>query len=93
MNFSGEHNIRPDVPKLFYYQVDTVMINQPLYFASVASSLKIPIETVRFLNPSYKTNYIPKGSEAVPLVLPAIKFLYLLRNKKAFSVMLSQPIL
>lgn len=86
MNFSGEHNIRPDVPKLFYYQVDTVMINQPLYFASVASSLKIPIETVRFLNPSYKTNYIPKGSEAVPLVLPANKIsVFIEKQKGIFS--------
>ena len=86
MNFSGEHNIRPDVPKLFYYQVDTVMINQPLYFASVANSLKIPVETVRFLNPSYKTNYIPKSSEAVPLVLPANKIsVFIEKQKGIFS--------
>jgi membrane-bound lytic murein transglycosylase D len=86
MNYSVEHNIRPDVPKLFYYQVDTVMINQPVYFASIASNLKIPIETVRFLNPAYKTNYIPKSSESVPLVLPANKISTFVQNQnKIFS--------
>ncbi len=83
MNYSQEHNIRPDVPKLFYYQVDTVMINQPLYFVSVANTLKIPLETVRFLNPSYKSNYIPKSSEPTPLVLPANKISVFIENQKS----------
>lgn len=86
MNYAVEHNIKPDVPKLFYYQVDTVMINQPVYFASIANNLKIPIETVRFLNPAYKTNYIPKSSESVPLVLPANKISTFVQNQtKIFS--------
>lgn len=86
MNYSAEHNIRPDVPKLFYYQVDTVMINQPVYFASIANNLKIPVETVRFLNPAYKTNYIPKSSESIPLVLPANKISTFVQNQtKIFS--------
>ncbi len=86
MNYAVEHNIKPDVPKLFYYQVDTVMINQPVYFASIANNLKIPVETVRFLNPAYKTNYIPKYSESVPLVLPANKISAFVQNQnKIFS--------
>ncbi len=83
MNYSVEHNIRPDVPKLFYYQVDTVMINKPVYFASIANNLKIPFETIKFLNPSYKTNYIPKSNEDVPLVLPANKISTFIQNQKA----------
>ena len=83
MNYSTEHNIRPEIPKLFYYQVDTVMINQPLYFASVANTLKIPLETVRFLNPAYKSNYIPKTTNAVPLVLPANKIVAFIENQKS----------
>jgi len=88
MNYSGEHNIRPDNPKLFSYQTDTVMINQSIYFASIVSSLKIPLETVRFLNPSYKTNYIPKSNEPVPLVLPANKisdFIEIQKNIFSYS--------
>ena len=62
------------------------MINQPVYFASIASNLKIPVETVRFLNPAYKTNYIPKSSESVPLVLPANKISTFVQNQsKIFS--------
>ena len=83
MNYSEEHNIRPDIPKLFYYQVDTVMINQPVYFASIANKLKIPFETVKFLNPAYKTNYIPKSSEPVALILPANKISTFIQNQKA----------
>ncbi len=82
MNYSVEHNIRPDVPKLFYYQVDTVMINQSIYFASIANNLKIPFETVKFLNPSYKTNYIPKSNEPVPLILPANKISAFIQNQR-----------
>ena len=83
MNYSVEHNIRPEIPKLFYYQVDTVMINQPLYFASVANALKIPLETVRFLNPSFKSNYVPKGTSPVPLVLPANKISAFIENQNS----------
>lgn len=82
MNYSEEHNIRPDIPKLFYYQVDTVMINQPVYFASIANSLKIPFETVKFLNPAYKTNYIPKSNEPVALILPSNKISTFIQNQK-----------
>ncbi|PIP55214.1 MAG: lytic transglycosylase [Bacteroidetes bacterium CG23_combo_of_CG06-09_8_20_14_all_32_9] len=82
MNYPVEHNIHPDVSKLFYYQVDTVMINQPLYFTSVANALKIPLETIRFLNPAYKTNYIPKSDEYVSLVLPANKISTFISNQR-----------
>jgi len=86
MNYSVEHNIRPDIPKLFYYQVDTVMINQPVYFASIAENLKIPFETVKFLNPAYKINYIPKSTGYVALTLPSNKIQLFIQNQsKIFS--------
>lgn len=82
MNYYKEHNIRPDVPKLFYTHVDTVMINHPVFFSSISNWLKIPVETIKYLNPSYKTNYIPKCTEPVPLVLPVQKIPYFLENQK-----------
>ena len=66
-------DIKPDPPKITWHQTDTVMIKQPLSFQKVSEKLNIPLETIRFLNPSYKKNYIPMYDKEVAFVLPVSK--------------------
>jgi membrane-bound lytic murein transglycosylase D len=73
MNFATEHNIFPKPPKIFYRETDTVEVSKAIYFEQLASTLNIPIETLRFLNPIFKLNYIPVYDEKTRIVIPADK--------------------
>ncbi len=73
MNFAKEHLLNLPSSGIYFHQVDTVMIDKPLYFSDVAGTLNIPIEVIRFYNPQYKKDYIPMPSKPVPFVLPSDK--------------------
>ena len=49
---------------------DTVMINRVMHLGQVASTLNIPIETLRDLNPQYKLDIIPATKKSYSLRLP-----------------------
>ena len=49
---------------------DTVMINRVMHLGQVASTLNIPIETLRDLNPQYKLDIVPATKKAYSLRLP-----------------------
>ncbi len=59
MNYSIEHNIYPLKPAFLFEEVDTVMINDVLSFDQISEMLQIPIEDLKFLNPTFKTGIIP----------------------------------
>jgi len=80
MNYATEHNIYSTSPKISYYQIDTVQINKPVYFHKISEILNIPIDTLKFLNPSFKYNYIPKLPNPVILTLPTNKIPEFLKN-------------
>jgi membrane-bound lytic murein transglycosylase D len=50
--------------------VDTVSVNRLVHLEQVATTLDIPIETVRALNPQYIKDIIPALDKTYPLVLP-----------------------
>ena len=63
------HNIEPTaIPDCV--ATDTVMIRRVLHLGQVASTLNIPIETLRDLNPQYKLDIIPATKKAYSLRLP-----------------------
>lgn len=63
------HNIsHAAVPE--YISTDTVMVNQVMHLGQVASTLNIPIETLRDLNPQYKLDIIPATKKSYSLRLP-----------------------
>ena len=49
---------------------DTVMVNRVMHLGQVASTLNIPIETLRDLNPQYKLDILPATKKAYALRLP-----------------------
>jgi membrane-bound lytic murein transglycosylase D len=49
---------------------DTVMVHKVMHLGQVASTLNIPIETLRDLNPQYKLDIIPATTKSYALRLP-----------------------
>ncbi len=63
------HDIKPStLPD--HISTDTVMINRVMHLGQVASTLNIPIETLRDLNPQYKLDIVPATKKAYSLRLP-----------------------
>ncbi|HBS87572.1 MAG: hypothetical protein A2W91_00100 [Bacteroidetes bacterium GWF2_38_335] len=73
MNHTAEHNIKPIKPRFTYFDTDTVQISQSTYFSQITKFVSVDTETLKFLNPSYKANYIPVYDKPEILVLPADK--------------------
>lgn len=67
--YHQQHDITPaetPVP----IAVDTLQINRILHFGQIASTIDLPIETLRQLNPQYKMDIIPATVKSYTLVLP-----------------------
>ncbi|WP_418981913.1 transglycosylase SLT domain-containing protein [Alistipes sp.] len=50
--------------------VDTIRVNRLLHFGQIASTIDLPLETLRQLNPQYKIDIIPATTKPYTLVLP-----------------------
>ena len=75
------HNITPTaIPDCV--ATDTVVINRVMHLGQVASTLNIPIETLRDLNPQYKLDIIPATKKAYSLRLPTRYTSEFLQNEK-----------
>jgi len=59
--FASEHKIKATVPKLTYFEVDTVLIKKPLHFDVIKKNITIDDDLLRALNPQYKNDYIPSS--------------------------------
>lgn len=57
---------RPPIP----LATDTVRVDRLLHFGQVASTIDVPVETLRQLNPQYKLDIVPATARAYTLVLP-----------------------
>lgn len=68
-NYHKAHNIEPKAtPDCI--ATDTVMVNRVMHLGQVASTLNIPIETLRDLNPQYKLDIVPATKKSYSLRLP-----------------------
>lgn len=80
MNYNKEHNLCPAKVDMPLY-TDTIVIKRRLEFSKVASTLNIPIEELRILNPQYRRDVIPGNAAGqYKLRLPtnyALKFINL----------------
>ena len=63
------HHVKPSsLPDCI--ATDTVMVSRIMHLGQVASTLDIPIETLRNLNPQYKLDIIPATKKSYTLRLP-----------------------
>jgi membrane-bound lytic murein transglycosylase D len=70
MNYYAEHNIKPLPPKHYDFEVDTVCLKSALNMATIDSLIGWETEDIQFLNPIYKTTYIPKTEPRQCLTIP-----------------------
>jgi membrane-bound lytic murein transglycosylase D len=59
MAYSNEHNIYPVMPKILYHETDTIAVHQPLTLSILSDKLKLSISDLEFLNPTFRTGFIP----------------------------------
>lgn len=70
MNHYGSYDIKSGVSDFSYDELHTTRINGGISFQQIQELTGITVEELRQLNPSYKMDYIPLGSESVRIVLP-----------------------
>ena len=67
--FHKAHGIEPVTPP-HPIVTDTIHVNRMLHFGQISSTVNIPIEVIRELNPQYKMDIIPAKEKTYTLVLP-----------------------
>lgn len=68
--YADKHNLYPEKPKYYEFETDTVQVKQKISFNQIAEKINVSVETISFLNPTYKINiipYIPEKKFAVRL--------------------------
>ena len=67
--FHRVHGMEPVIPGQPML-TDTIMLNRMVHFEQISSTLDLPIETLRQLNPQYKLDIVPALNKEYALVLP-----------------------
>ncbi len=67
MNYTAEHNIYADVPRKTYFEVDTVIVKEPMSFSQISAALDVSVEEIKYFNPQYRKDIIPPGGNALCL--------------------------
>ncbi|MFW5700973.1 MAG: lytic transglycosylase domain-containing protein, partial [Cyclobacteriaceae bacterium] len=75
MEYAAEHKITMKYPGITFYDIDTVWINNEASFQQISEKIDVPVEIIRFLNPSYTADYLPDTRKPKVLVLPSDKIL------------------
>ncbi|HAN17858.1 MAG: hypothetical protein A2X13_05650 [Bacteroidetes bacterium GWC2_33_15] len=82
MSHYKDHNIEPVRPDYIFIDVDTVKTTKAVSFQRISDVIHVPLETLQFLNPSYKQDYIPKMKDGAVIVLPKEKIKPFIKNEK-----------
>jgi membrane-bound lytic murein transglycosylase D len=63
MNYAAEHNLYPVHPGILYNAIDTIHVHDILSFDQISEFLNIPVEDLKYLNPSFKMGIIPASPD------------------------------
>lgn len=73
LEHAPQHNLTPAPVKVYPYHLDTVCLQQGVHMKTLDSLLDWSLEDIHFVNPIYKTNYIPKTSPPQCISMPIEK--------------------
>lgn len=76
-----DHGISYSKVEKKFIETDTLWIHNDVSFEQIASQIKISVEDLRYLNPRYKRNYIPKQPQPFILVLPQDKIMEFIQKE------------
>lgn len=57
--YADKHNLHPEKPKYYEFETDTIQVKRKISFNQIAEKINVSVETISFLNPTYKINIIP----------------------------------
>ncbi|MFO7924324.1 MAG: transglycosylase SLT domain-containing protein [Bacteroidales bacterium] len=80
MHYYEDYQIAPLEAEYSFQDIDTLHISRSLSLRQVSGELNIPLETLRFLNPVYRLDYIPGNDSSDYLVLPSVYVPSFLKN-------------
>lgn len=81
--FKKEHGLVPHKAEMKYAETDTVMVKHAMTFKQLSDLLDISEEQLEYLNPIYKSKYIPSiGNEHFYLRLPKNKIGVFVSNEE-----------
>jgi membrane-bound lytic murein transglycosylase D len=63
LTYAKEHHITPVDPGILFYEIDTVIVKNPLTFDQISEMLHVPMDEIQFLNPAFKQGVIPATPE------------------------------
>ncbi len=86
MSYYAEHNVYPAVPQKTYFELDTVVIKEPLTFQQLSQVLDVSVEEIQYFNPIYKKQIIPSGGNV--LTLPKTTLGKFISNEEEIYAML-----
>lgn len=86
MNYTAEHNLYSATPKKTYFEVDTVILREPLTYQQLTQVLDVTVEELEYFNPMYRKNMIPGGGYA--LTLPKSKIGKFINNENEIYAMI-----
>ncbi len=64
MEHSEDHNLFPNPPIYSHLDVDTLKVTQQLSLRTVSQFLDIPLDHLRYLNPTFRQNIIPNNPDS-----------------------------
>ena len=79
--YHRQHNTPDALPE--FISTDTVAINRTMHLEQVSSTLGIPLQTLRQLNPQYKIDIIPAARKEYSLRLPTRYVSEFITNQEA----------
>lgn len=92
MQNAKEHNIVADKPVTEYIQTDTVLVHNPIAFSSIAQTIDIPEDYLRFLNPTYRRGIVPKSDKGYAIRLPLSKIEDYVKNENKIASIIPKRI-
>jgi membrane-bound lytic murein transglycosylase D len=91
MSYPAEHNIYSATPKKTYFEVDTVVIKEPMTFQQLSLALDISVEEIAYFNPQYRKQLIPSGGHF--MTLPKAKIgMFVSNEEEIYAAFKSQKI-
>lgn len=69
-NYHRQHGIEPAESEIPLLLTDTVTVNKLTHFDQISSTIEVPTELLRILNPQYKLDIIPALDKSYTLTLP-----------------------
>lgn len=83
------HELKPVKMPQNLVLTDTIHIEGGLAVKDLAKELDLSMDTLKFLNPAYRRNYIPKSKKGQIIVLPAVVVAQLRGYQNAFNRILT----